>query len=68
MLIVDSAESIIQKRKSEPSSADQMSDIYDPRQDEYIQFWPQGLSVCWGKWGRGVGIWEAGGWKVAGRC
>ena len=36
MLIVDSAESIIQKRI---------------RQDEYIQFWPQGWSMYWGKWG-----------------
>ena len=36
------------------------------RQDGYIQFWAQGWSVYWGKWGAGVGA--AGGWKVAGRC
>ena len=38
-----------------------MSDIYDRRQDEYIQFWPHGWSVYWGKWGRGGGGGGLGG-------
>ena len=46
-----------------------MSDIYDRRQDEYIQFWNL-VGVCIGVSGEGGGRgWEAaGGWKVAGRC
>ena len=63
MLIVDGAESIIQKRNSEPYSTDQKRVTCNYlRQDMYIQFWVKCVlgEVGWG------GVREVR-WKVAGK-
>ena len=65
MLIIDIAERIIQKRKSSLALLNKRVTCDCLRQDEYIQFWPQGWSVV-------VCVWDGGrerrmmesGWEV----